>query len=339
MNQKIQPDNLNSSDNVTQWASEKEVIKTSFPIYLTLFCIKCFPKFLLNGLIRIIGFFFFVFNKRAKSECLRFQNQFKSYCQNFKQKIPNVYKQIVCFAITFVEKMECWVKKNPGVKVEFSQGDDVYNLINHLNSGKGAFVVVSHLGNSEVLRCLANRNDICLNKKVPIAVLMDLGSTSNFTNTIEKLNPGFTENIVDVNNITPATIEHLEEVIEQGGMVVSAGDRVSKNADSRFIKADFLGKEAPWSYGVYLIAMLLKAPVYFLFGTRKKDVSFNRKYHVHVVKSSVETDCARKDRETNLKNLCFEFVRELEKVCLEHPFQWYNFYNFWADSKDEEKNA
>lgn len=335
MNQNQQTNNSDTSENVAEWASEKEVIKTSIPIYLTLFCIKCFPRFITNGLIRLIGFFFNLFNKRAKEECLRFQNQFKTFCKNYKEKLPNVYKQILCFAITFVEKMECWVKKNPTVKVEFQEGDDVYNLIDHLNSGKGAFIVVSHLGNSEVLRNLANKNDIYLNKKIPIAVLMDLGSTSNFTNTIEKLNPGFTENIIDVNNITPATIERLQEVIEQGGMVVSAGDRVAKKADSRYIRADFLGKEAPWSYGVYLIAMLLKAPVYYLFGTRKKDVSFNRKYQVHVVKSSVETNCGRKERETNLKNLCLEFVRELEKVCLEHPFQWYNFYNFWTEPQIE----
>ena len=319
--------------NAAKWATEKEVIKTSFPIYLTLFCIKCFPQFIINGLIAIIGFFFFLFSKRSRRECLRFQNQFASFVsdkKDFKEKIPNVYKQIVSFAITLVEKIECWVKKEPVVKVEFAEDDDVYKLIEQLNAGKGAFVFVSHLGNSEVLRNLANKNKIFLQREVPVSVLMDLDSTNNFTNTIEKINPGFTQNIIDVNDISPATIEKLEEAIEKGGMVVSAGDRISKKADSRYFNFDFLGKEAPWSYGVFLLAMLLRAPVYFLFGTRKKDVSFNRKYDVHVVKSSVNTDCSRKERETNMKMLCLEFVRELEKCCLEHPFQWYNFYDFWT---------
>ncbi|MBP5402048.1 MAG: hypothetical protein J6Y36_02695 [Treponema sp.] len=333
MNRKPQKTN-NNQNNLAQWATEKEVIKTSFPIYLTLFCIRVFPGFINNGLIAIIGFFFFIFSKRARKECLRFQNQLIEYTKKIKEKcikekIPNVYKQIESFAITFVEKLECWVRTKSRIKVKIND-DDITKLIDQLNEGKGAFVLVSHLGNSEVLRNLANKNQIFLKREVPVAVLMDLSSTSNFTNTIEKINPGFKENIIDVNNITPASIEKMQTTIEKGGMVVSAGDRISKKADSRYFIFDFLGKKARWSYGVYLIAMLLRAPVYFLMGTREKDVSFNRKYNVSVKKSTINTDCSRSERETNMKQLCLEFINELEKCCLEHPFQWYNFYDFWT---------
>ena len=325
---KIKTKQTNSSEKIAGWAKEDEVIKTNIPIYLTLGMLKFAPRFFLNFITRCTSVFFYLFNKRAKQECLRFQNQFLKVAENGELKKNNVFRQILSFAITFVEKMECWVKNDFKVKIEF-QDDDVNQLINQLNAGNGAFIICSHLGNSEILRNLANHNKIYLNREIPVSVLMDLSSTQNFTNTIEKINPGFSKNIVDINNISPATIEILQETIEKGGLVVTAGDRISKNADSRYLTASFLGKDAPWSYGVYLLAMLLKAPVYFMFGIRNGDVSFKRNYNFYIKRSSVDTDCSRKERETKIEELCLEFAGELEKRCLENPFQWYNFYDFW----------
>lgn len=335
MEQTLQSQNQNKNEKVSEWASQEEVIKTSIPVYLTLGLIKFAPKFFVNFMIRVISLFYYIFSKRARNECLRFQKQFIYKYPDGEIKKPSVFKQICSFAITFVEKLECWVKDVSPIKIKLND-DDVKELIDRLNNGKGAFIICSHLGNSEVLRNFANHDNINVDRKVPISVLMDLGSTKNFTNTIEKINPGFSKNIIDINNINPGTIEILQDTIDQGGIVVSAGDRISKSIDSKYLNAEFLGKEARWSYGVYLIAMLLKVPVYFMFGMREKAVSFNRKYNLYVTKSKINTDCSRKERETNIKNLCLEFAGELENHCRENPYQWYNFYDFWAKAKQGE---
>ena len=316
------------SENIAEWAAEKEVIHTSIPIYLSLAMIKFAPRFFLNFLIRVISFFFFLFSKRARTECLRYQKQINSYL-NQSNKRPKVFEQILSFAITVMEKIECWVKKETTVKVNFCN-DDVNDLITHLNSGKPAFIMCSHLGNFEVFRNLANHDKIYTDRKIPISVLMDLGSTSNFTNTIKKINPEFSDNVIDVNSINPGTMEILQQTVDAGGMIIIAGDRISKNANAKYLTAPFMGKDAPWSYGAYLMAMLLKVPVYFIYGLRKKDTGFDRNYDFHVVKSKVNTDCPRKERETKIKELCLEFAEELEKQCLKHSLQWYNFFNFWG---------
>lgn len=315
------------NNGVTEWASKKEAVKTSFPIYFTLLCMKVFPKFFVDFIIMCVALFFYLFNKNARHQCKNFQKQMKSYKPESLKRI-SPYKEIEAFAITFVEKMECWVKPKPTVKLSLCD-DDIHTLINQLNEGKGAILLVSHLGNAEIFRNLANNNDIYLNREIPVSVLMDLGSTTNFTNTIRKVNPDFVQNIIDINNINPGTINLLSETIENGGLVVCAGDRVAKYKDSKQLKCNFLGKEASWPYGVYLLTMLLKAPVYYVCGVRAKDISFNRKYEFHVKKSTINTKCTRENRETNIQNLCLEFVQELEKNCLTHPFQWFNFYDFW----------
>ena len=327
--EKKQPEN---DKKVTEWASKKEVVKTSFPIYFTLLLMKNLPKFLTDFIVLCVAFFFYVFNKNARQECKRFQKQLKNYKPDAIKKI-SPYKQISAFAITFVEKMECWVKPKPTVKLTFCD-DDVQELIDHLNSGKGAMLLVSHLGNAEIFRNLANNNDIYLNREIPISVLMDLDSTSHFTNTLKKVNPEFVQNIIDINHINPGTIDILSETIEQGGLVVCAADRVSKYNENKIVKCSFLGKEASWPYGVYLIPMLLKSPVYYVSGYRTRDVAFDRKYEFHVKKSSIDTNCKRNIRETNIQKLCFEYVQELEEHCIKHPFQWFNFYDFWKNSQE-----
>lgn len=317
----------NSQQNVAEWASKDEAIRTSIPIYVVLGLLKYSPKFVVNFAIKCTSIFYYLFGKRAREECVRYQEQLLKAAPNSIKKI-SIYRQIEAFAITFLEKVECWVKPEPTIKLELCD-DDIQQLIDRLNSGKGAFLMCSHLGNSEIFRNLANINKIYLSRNVPVSVLMDLGSTSNFTNTLKKVNPEFVNNIIDVNNITPGTMEILSETIEKGGLVVCAGDRVSKFNDSKNVIAPFMKKDAPWPYGVYLMTMLLKAPVYYIFGLRKRDNGFDRKYEFRVKKSTVNTDCARKERETKINELCLEFAGELEKACKDHPFQWFNFYDFW----------
>ena len=212
------------------------------------------------------------------------------------------------------------------------QNDDVNQLIARLNNGKGAFVICSHLGNSEILRNLANNNQIFVNKNIKVSVLMDLKSTKMFTNTVTKLNPRFTDNIIDINDINPGTIEILQDTIDSGGLVVIAGDRNSKDIHAKKVETKFLGKKAFLSYGVFLIAILLKSPIYYMFGLREKDVSYNRKYNVFIKKSIYNIEnISRKDRETYINNICLEYINELEKYCKEYPLQWYNFYDFWKE--------
>lgn len=316
------------SDEQVGWAKEKEVIKTSKPIYLSIWCFKHFPKFLNKFIVFCNALFFFLFNKRASEETKRFQKQLKSFYS--KEKIGKIssFTQIYSFAYTIFEKLNCWAACQKEFPLEF-QNDDVIPLIEQLNNGQGAFLICSHLGNSELLRYLANCQHIGLQKEVPVVMLMDLDATSNYAKTLSTLNPEFVKNLIDVNNITPESIIRMQETINSGGMVITAGDRISKAKESKYFRMPFLGKNAPFSYGVYLIAQIVKAPTYFIFALRRDDKNVDSKYIFTVQKSKIEFSGKRNNREKEMFNLCEEFKNCLEEHCLAHPFQWYNFYDFW----------
>jgi predicted LPLAT superfamily acyltransferase len=114
-------------------------------------------------------------------------------------------------------------------------------------------------------------------------------------------------------------------------MVVIAGDRTSAKTRGRVIINEFLGKKAAFPYGTFMLAALLNVPVYFFFAMREKDLMLKPKYNMYVNRASVTFDgCTRSEKEGRIRELCRQFTVQLEKYCIEYPFQWYNFYNFWA---------
>ena len=48
-----------------------------------------------------------------------------------------------------------------------------------------------------------------------------------------------------------------------------------------------------------------------------------------MIRSQVEWNGKRSEQKQKTAELANEFVSYLEKFCLKHPYQWYNFYDFW----------
>ncbi len=311
----------------TEWFNEKEVTRSTFPYLLTFWTLRHFPHWFTNFVAWCVSLFYYIFIKRCRVETLRYQNILKEYYPDFKKVRP--LRQVVSFAISIIEKIDCWTSPIPFENIHFN-GNAVYNLIDRLNNGKGAFVMISHLGNFEVLRSLANINDMGVKRNVPIAILSDMDTSSNFTKAVWSLNPEFVRNLINVNNISPATVERLQTVIENGGFVVCAGDRLSKNRAERLLVEPFLGRPAPFSYGAYFLADLVGAPVYYIWGFRNNDIVFGRKFQMFVEKSAVVAGGPRRERDGRIMGLCREYAAFLERYVKIYPYQWYNFFDFWT---------
>ena len=75
---------------------------------------------------------------------------------------------------------------------------------------------------------------------------------------------------------------------------------------------------------------LLNVPTYFIYGVRHKDLTVNPAYDMFVSKNPLDFDCGRKERENRINQTAQTYIQTLEKQALSHPYQWYNFYNFWS---------
>ena len=52
---------------------------------------------------------------------------------------------------------------------------------------------------------------------------------------------------------------------------------------------------------------------------------------MYVCKNKIDFDCKRKEREERIIKTAENFKSELEKHTTNHPYQWYNFFDFWIN--------
>jgi predicted LPLAT superfamily acyltransferase len=322
-----------SKETPLHWSQHTEQAAGYWQLKFLLVLFKIMPVFILLLIAFPVGFFYFLFSKRGRIESRRFLQKVAPLIEDprIAKKCRSPFgplRHIISFSLTLVEKLQAWGNRFPLKDVHF-QNDDIKELIGELESGKGVFLIFSHLGNMELLRGLLHFGKTRVSRPIPFTAIMDMKSTAHFNRILKELHPQSDMDVISGDDISPLTMILLDEKISTGGMVVFAGDRTSIDGKNRMIP--FLGKEAPFSSGIFYMPALLNAPVYFIFALRRKDLSLKPEYDMHVHKSPLSFDCPRKERLQRSSLLTDSFAALLERYCKEKPFQWYNFFDFWQE--------
>ena len=330
------------------WSRQKEQAAGYWHVKLMLVLFRLLPVIILRIIAFPVGFFYFLFSKKARTESRRFLSKAAPFITNPAiakkcQSSLGPLRHIISFSLALVEKLQSWGGKYTFRDIHFYD-DDINELVQGLENGKGAFLVCSHLGNAELLRGLASFNRTGVSKRVPVTSIIDMQVTANFTRIMKELNPQSGLDIIGAGEIGPDTAVLLGERLAAGELVVIAGDRTSAEAAGKNLtrvsrthwakeplRIPFLGEKAPFSPGAFYLAALMNAPVYFVFALRRGDLSIKPQYDMHVHKSPLSFDCSRKERFAKSSELAHLFAAALEGYCKEQPFQWYNFYDFWLE--------
>ena len=326
-----------TKESFIHWSEKKEQAGyLRVKILLKLFLIL--PIMMLRIIAFPVGFFYFVFSKKTRDDSNYFLHRAAPFITNPKtakkcQSIFRSLRHIVSFALTLIEKMESWGGKFPFKQIYF-QDDDINDLIERLENKKGAVLICSHLGNTELLRGLASFNRTGVSRRISVTSIIDTEISAHFTRIIKELNPESAMEIINAKNINPDTVLYLEKKLIDGGLVVIAGDRTQADGNEKTIMIPFLDEEAPFSVGAFYLAALLHMPIYYVFALRRGELSIYPKYDMHVYKNKISTErskeYSKKERFEYSTLLVRSFAEMLETHCKNHPFQWYNFYNFWS---------
>ena len=324
------------------WSRQKEEVSSNRPIKFLVWLVSWLPAPVMTVIVFGVAFFYFVFSKRARTDARRYQERLLAWLDS--RGIPrserqigrvSVYWQIFSFSLCVVEKIAGWSGKTKLSHVEFHD-DGVVALKQQLAEGKGAYLIGSHLGNVELFRSLASYGQTGVPRQVPVTAIVDMDVTAEFNRTLTDLNPAVSLNLVNASDIGVDTMEQLADTVAAGGLVVIAADRTSANAPERNVVEPFLGVDAEFPYGAFLLADLLGAPVYYMFALRKKTVMWRPRYHMFVQRSTVDLAAGgRRGRSERIRALCHEYVGLLETYSARYPFQWYNFFDFWRRTEGE----
>ena len=323
-----QTKNAKANDALNEhWADIKEVGGSLWHFRFMLWMVCHLPLFLVELLTAVICFFFWLGASPVRARS-------KIYLEHL-QKVSGkrfgffgTYKHVFSFSLSMIEKLLGWKGAVQLNQIE-TQNDDAPLLFDLLNKGQGAFCFCSHLGNIEMLRSLTGYGGFLTKREFEVFPVIDFSRTTKFNALLRELNPDLMDHVIDANNIDVATAIKMKEHIHDGNLVVIAGDRTSAYARERNIVTTFFGEPAKFPEGAFSLSGILNAPIYFIFAIRKKDFDIRSAYELHVVRAKTSLECSRSERPERLKMLLQEYTELLERFCKEHPYQWYNFYNFW----------
>lgn len=315
-----------------QWFNEKEQVKTEAPLLITLWLVKVLPLPIVCFIIFPVSFFYYLFSKRARTEIKRFQNQMRVFTGGHVPHKLSTYKTLFSFSLCLVERIAGWIGKIDEEDI-FYNDDDIDDYWDNLEKRQGCLMFISHLGNVDLMRSLSTFSRAGVDRVVPVTVIMEIKSSDKFNGVLKAVNADYELTALDPTDITPETIISLQEKIGRGEIVVVAGDRVSAHSTNRFIKTKFLGKDANFPYGVFLVAALLACPTYFCFGLRDEPVMLRPVNAVYMHRCDIDfSNCKRSEREEKIRQLCEKYAMTLEKYCMWFPNQWYNFFDFWTEA-------
>lgn len=229
----------------------------------------------------------------------------------------NSYRHMLAFANAAVDKLAAWSGNISQSRIRFPEQETFEQLI---ASGRGAILLGAHLGNLEMLRAMATLNHVA---KINAVVFTE--HARKFSASLRSVSEKFEVHLIEVSHIGPETAILLRNKIDQGEFLVIVGDRTPPSENGRVVSAEFLGAPALFPQGPYVLASLLESPIYLFFCLRKGDG-----WEVTFEPLAACIDLPRGKRGETIKKYAQDYVRVLERLCMQTPFQWFNFFDFWA---------
>jgi predicted LPLAT superfamily acyltransferase len=335
--------NADHGEQALHWTERRETASAYWQPKLLHLLFRLLPAPLLRRLAFPVGFVYFLASRNVRIESRRYLDKaaaFRNRRGVSGSGRLSVLKHIIAFALALVEKVEAWGGAIDFRRIHF-QDDDSGALLDLLEKGGGAVLLCSHLGNTELLRALADYSRTGVSRNIPVISVIDAGVTPFFSRMLGELNPRSRLRILNARDINAGALQLLAGCLGAGGLAVIAADRTPPDHPAsgesaagnrtrhRPFSISFLGAAAQFPPGPFFLASLLDAPVYAVFALRRGgDLSVSPEYNMHVrrIVLSASGDTPRRGR---LERAAREFAALLESYCLEHPYQWYNFFNFW----------
>lgn len=189
------------------------------------------------------------------------------------------------------------------------------------DSRRGALLLGAHLGSFEAMRALAARYD------VPLLVVADFRNARRVNAMLAHFAPALRVRLLDLDPENPAAVLSIKDAIERGELVAMLGDRAT-HREGRDVVVPFLGGRARLPVGPFVLASLLRCPVYFVCALFEPP----NRYEVHCVPLAERVELPRGERAAAVAREATRYARVLEDFLRRSPLNWFNFFPFWVDS-------
>lgn len=260
------------------------------------------------------------------------RNASMEYLRHLQQHAPDLqighgwwasYRHFLSFGETLLDKILAWMGCIDRSQVDFPNRPMLLDL---QHQRRGAILLTGHFGNLELCQAMANLHD-----HMPLNILVHTKHAEKFNRLLGSHSGTTNLKFIQVTELNPAIAIELQDKIEAGEFLVLVGDRIPVHGAGRTVRSRFLGEDADFPQGPYLLASLLRCPVYSLFCYP----SHGRFYiDLQPFADAIRIPRREPQRQQMLEQQARQFAERLESLCHAMPLQWFNFYPYWQPAID-----
>jgi predicted LPLAT superfamily acyltransferase len=259
-------------------------------------------------ILRFVAFYFFVFSYKANRQIYSLYRRRLGYSR--VSSITKIYRNCYLLGQSIIDK----VVVMSGIKNKFTYHfDGEENLREIAALQRGGMLLSAHIGNWDIAGHLLKRLDTRIN------IVMFDGEHEQIKKYLAGVTGKMSVNIIFIKNDL-SHIYEISDAFKNNELVCMHADRFLEG--NKTITTHFLGEEARFPMGPFVLAAKFKVPVSYVFAVKES----NRHYHLFASKIK-NYDAVEK--KLVMQQMLTEFAKEMEEKVKKYPEQWFNYYNFW----------
>jgi predicted LPLAT superfamily acyltransferase len=230
-----------------------------------------------------------------------------------RPRLADLFVHFLTFGSCLLDRVFLLNEKSHEFDIEV-HGEELLRAIEQ--RGGGCLLFGAHFGSFEVTRAIGRRGN------VPVSLLMYEENARKTRAALAAINPRLETEVIGVGRLD--SLITVADRLSRGHFIGVLADR---NVDGKDLaRYPFLGSPAGFPQGPFRMALLLQCPVVMMVGRYRG----GRSYEVFFESLGDPSDLRSQDTETRLDDMMRRYVARLEHYCREAPFNWFNFYDFWA---------
>ena len=237
----------------------------------------------------------------------------------------DVYRHLHTFSSTVLDRVYLLQERFDEFRFTASGAD---TILVPFARGDGVLAFGAHLGSFEALRMIGHE------KGLRVAMIMYEDNARLINETLAALAPKSELRTIALGRVDAMLA--LRRWLHEGGVAGLLADRTlaANSQRSRSVALPFLGVPALFPDGPFRLAAMLRRKVVFMAGLyrggRDYDLRFVELADFGHLGANGPTDAA--ERDAAIRAGLERYVATLEALCREAPYNWFNFYDFWADA-------
>ncbi len=263
------------------------------------------PAYFLLRFVTLYFFFFSFSASRALYSFYRFR-----IGSGWMKSFFSIYQNYYLLGQTLIDKVALMSGTNNPFSFHFDGEENLHQIV---KQGKGGILMSGHLGSWDMAGHLLKRLHTAIN-----IVIFD-GEHEQIKSYLESVTGEKAVKFIVIKNDL-SHIYEISEALKRNELICMHADRFLPGNKTK--KHIFLGRDAAFPVGPFVLASTFRVPVSFVFAVKESAL------HYHFFASGPK-DYANQPKQAQVDIMLNEYVQELEIKTRTFPRQWFNFYDFW----------